>query len=130
MGKVILFILALIVIGSMVSGTSSFDSYREKAKEKQAAKDIPVIKDFKWTNSGVTMIVDFQFANESKKTWKDMKVVCEGSANSGTKIDKNERVVYEILKPGEKKTMKHFNMGFLASQVERVGCKVVDAVEI
>lgn len=84
--------------------------------------------DFNWGKGGFdsVMLVDFEFTNKSKYTVKDIKVVCESKANSGTAIDKNQKVIYEIIKPGETKKVQRFNMGFLHSQATSTACGVED----
>jgi len=69
---------------------------------------------------------DFTIKNNSANTVKDIEVSCRAYAKSGTFIDNNTRVIYEIFSPGQTKTIEKFNMGFLHNQADKVGCTVTD----
>ncbi|MEC7118666.1 MAG: zinc ribbon domain-containing protein [Pseudomonadota bacterium] len=86
--------------------------------------------DFEWKRGGfdTAMLVDFKFKNNGTSDVKDITISCDHKASSGTKIDSNERVIYEIIKAGETKRVKDFNMGFIHSQANSSSCKITDLV--
>ncbi|MDV5201993.1 hypothetical protein [Acinetobacter baumannii] len=90
------------------------------------------VLDYDWSKGGFdsVMLVDFKIKNNSKYDIKDITVECEHYSNSKTKIDSNSRVIYEIVKAGETKTVKQFNMGFIHSQAASSGCGITDLVVI
>ena len=100
-------------------------------KEKEDALKNTVL-DYDWSKGGFdsVMLVDFKIKNNSKYDIKDITVECEHYSNSKTKIDSNSRVIYEIVKAGETKTVKQFNMGFIHSQAASSGCGITDLVVI
>lgn len=113
--------------GGSTSGGSASTAPALSPKE-QALKDL----DFKfdWSKGGFDniMMIDMKIKNNGTKDIKDFTVECEHSSNSGTKIDSNKRVVYEVIKAGETKKMKEFNMGFIHNQATSSSCGITDLV--
>jgi hypothetical protein len=70
------------------------------------------------------LMADFTLRNHSAAAVKDICVLCNGFAPSGTHIDTNKRTIYQIIPPHGTISIKEFNMGFLNSQVDSVGCAV------
>lgn len=85
---------------------------------------------FDWSKGGFEsiMMIDMTIKNNGHKDIKDFTVECEHSSNSGTKIDSNKREVYEIIKAGETRTFKEFNMGFIHSQAKSSSCGITNLV--
>ncbi|MBM4285910.1 MAG: hypothetical protein FJ128_11795 [Deltaproteobacteria bacterium] len=54
------------------------------------------------------MIADFIIDNGSQYNIKDITITCTHFAKSGTKIDSNTKIVYELIKAGEKKKIDGF----------------------
>ena len=88
--------------------------------------------DGQWRKEGFGNIMeaDFVVKNKSKYDVKDIEIECTHSANSGTKIDSNKRVAYEIFKANKNKKLKDFNMGFMHSQATSTSCSITDLVVI
>ncbi|CAI3129912.1 double zinc ribbon family protein [Acinetobacter baumannii 1598530] len=128
LGFVILFIIGIIAGGG--EGSSSSNSTKELSPKEDALKN--TVLDYDWAKGGFdsVMLVDFKIKNNSKYDIKDITVECEHYSNSKTKIDSNSRVIYEIVKAGETKTVKQFNMGFIHSQAASSGCGITDLVVI
>jgi hypothetical protein len=72
------------------------------------------------------MMADFTFDNKNHFDVKDVEVKCTGFAPSGTAIDSNSRTIYDRFRADSKRTIAHFNMGFLHSQVASTSCSIVD----
>lgn len=134
-GIAILAIVVLSAIGDFMGAKSpdasttaqSAPSNEPRVNPKQEAID-GLKLDFTWGKGGFdsVMLVDFVLTNQSKYPVKDIKMVCISKANSGTTIDKNQKVIYELIKQGETKKLEKFNMGFLHSQATSTGCRVDD----
>lgn len=114
--------------GGNSSSNSSASGEPSLSPKEQALKDL----DFKfdWSKGGFDniMMIDMTIKNNGTKDIKDFTVECEHSSNSGTKIDSNKRQVYEIIKVGETKKFKEFNMGFIHSQATSSSCGITNLV--
>lgn len=66
----------------------------------------------------------FTITNNNPYPIKDISIECHAFAESGTLIDRNNRDIFTVIQPGQTKTYKDFSMGFLRSQVEKVGCRI------
>jgi hypothetical protein len=88
-----------------------------------------VLADYSWSKNGFgsVMVLDAAVRNESAVVLKDFTIECRHTAPSGTQIDSNTRVVYERVAPGTTKRLRHFNMGFIATQAAATSCAITDA---
>jgi hypothetical protein len=79
-----------------------------------------------WKKDGfdTVMLVSFTVQNPADVAVKDLELTCTHSANSGTTIDKNTKVIYEKLGPKSKRSFTDFNMGFIHPQATRTSCQV------
>jgi hypothetical protein len=93
-----------------------------------AAKENFVLKHFRWSSDIGIMTATFTFDNRNEFDVKDVKVRCDHSAPSGTRIDSNTRTIYEVFKAKAQRTIKDFNMGFIHSQAKKSGCYVRELV--
>jgi hypothetical protein len=88
--------------------------------------------DWKKSGFGVVLMADFLIENGNSFAIKDIKVECIGYSSSNSRIDSNSRTIYQtipanaIWEQGSAKWVVAFNMGFLHSQVEKIGCKITD----
>ena len=99
-------------------------------QERQALNNIDF--DFSWSTDGFgnVMMIDMKVKNNGTADIKDFTVECDHTSNSGTKIDSNKREVFEIIKAGETRKFKQFNMGFIHSQAASSSCGITDLVVI
>ena len=107
--------------------TTPFPASRMESPKEDALNQIRL--DFEWGKGGIAggvMIANFTIENPSKYPVKDIEITCTHFAKSGTKIDSNTRVIYDVIPPDGKKVFKNFNMGFIHSQAEGSSCKVTD----
>lgn len=83
---------------------------------------------YEWSKTGFgsVMEVDFTITNASKYQIKDIEISCSDFAKSGTLIDKNERVIFDVINAGQTKKFPRFNMGFIHDQTEKVSCSITD----
>jgi len=105
--------------------------YAGRQREAQGMKTNPSryvkIVDFSWHTDGFgsVMVATFTIKNSLPVSVKDIEVECTHSASSGTVIDSNQRTIFEIIKSGQTRTFRDFNMGFIHSQAKRSGCIIV-----
>ena len=115
------------------SGSSSSDAPREKSPRELKEEVRNQIKlDGAWQKAGFGNIMeaDFTITNSSTHDIKDVEIRTIQSGKSGTQIDRNTRTIYEIIKAGETREFKKFNMGFIHSQSESAGATITDFVLI
>ncbi len=86
------------------------------------------LKNLRWGKGGFgnVMEVSVTLINNGQRDVKDIELKCEHFSNSGTRIDSNKRVIYEIIPAGKSKTIKEFNMGLIHNQATKTGCHVSD----
>ena len=74
--------------------------------------------DYSWTKSGLgsVMELDLVIKNKNEFSVKDVEVRCEHYARSGTKIDANDRTIYDVIDAKSTKSYTRFNMGFIHEQ--------------
>ena len=100
----------------------------EQAQEKYTAQEAIKKLSFKYdgikSGLGSIMMVDARITNNGERDVKDFTIECLHVTNSGTKIDSNKRVLYEVVKAGETRNFKEFNMGFIHSQAKSTSCTI------
>lgn len=84
--------------------------------------------DFSWNKIGFDNIMEgnFSIKNNSDFDIKDIEITCTHYAKSGTKIDSNTRVIYDLVSAKSTKKIEKFNMGFMHTQAEKTGCAITD----
>lgn len=117
---------ALVVFASHnKSGISNTSSQQPKLSPLALAKRDTILAS-KTRIEGPILMADFSIQNTGKNVVKDIEITCRHRAPSGTEIDRNTRVIYEIVRPGETKQFFDFNMGFVHSQVATTRCELAD----
>ena len=76
------------------------------------------------------MIANFQIANTSSLTVKDLEFRCDLFGDSGTRLSSATTTVFQVFNAGKTKSLKEVNMGFINSQTARASCKVNTAVVV
>jgi len=95
-----------------------------KAVKERVAASLQ-LADYKWSKSEFGILTaSFTFDNSSDYDVKDIEVVCQHSAPSGTRIDSNTRTIYDVFKARSIRTIPNFQMGFINSQSVRSGCSI------
>jgi hypothetical protein len=86
--------------------------------------------DFHWAKRGfgTVMMADFKLQNPTPYRLKDFEVTCTSFGASGTEIDRNKKVIYEVIEPKSTKSLKHVNMGFVNTQAASTSCELTDLV--
>ena len=77
-----------------------------------------------WERGGfdTVIIADFEIVNKTDKPIKDITIECDGYSETKTRIDRNKRVIYKNIPANGKITVKKFNMGYVGSAVNSLGC--------
>lgn len=127
------FIVGLMGVGKVADEMSK--QHAIEAKKDKGRKDAVAsleIVDFDWAKDGFgsVMMASFKIHNPGPMDLKDIEIECTHYAPSGTKIDSNKRTIYEIVKAGEIREFKNFNMGFIHTQAAKSVATVVDAAEV
>lgn len=73
---------------------------------------------------GAIMEADLKIINNSQLDVKDIEIQCDHYAKSDTKIDSNNRTIYEIFKANSVRTLPNYNMGFIHSQTYTSSCYI------
>lgn len=122
-------VTALFWLASLASGPANQNTSRQPSPKSVAMSNIE-LNNLKWSKGGFdsVMEVSVTLVNKGTHNVKDIELTCQHFSNSGTRIDRNKRTVYEILSAGQSKSIKGFNMGFIHSQVARTNCSVTDLV--
>lgn len=125
-----LFILGK-VIGEMNNSSTSSTGTNQTSTVSESPKDVALRSlklDFKWHLGGFenVMLADFTVSNPTAYPVKDIEITCNHTAKSGTKIDSNTRIIYDIVPANGKKTFKKFNMGWIHSQADSSSCRCTD----
>ena len=130
-GGQVLFGLAfgIAVIWWLASGSSGPGSAPDP---KRVALQNMELADITWKKDGFgsVMVLSATIKNKGASAVKDVEIDCDHSSNSGTKIDSNSKVVYEIVPAGQSIQVKDFNMGFIHSQAASTNCKITDVVPL
>jgi hypothetical protein len=79
---------------------------------------------------GSVMEASFMIKNNALIDIKDITVLCEHSAASGTVIDRNSRTIYDVVKSKATRSFKKINMGFIHSQALRSACRITAATPL
>lgn len=87
------------------------------------------VEKIRWRKSGFgnVMVVDFTLRNDSLSRLKDFRITCDSQGNSGTDMDSNTRILYEVVEARKTKTFRNVNMGLINSQVATTSCRVDEA---
>jgi hypothetical protein len=125
-----LLLIVFAVIGSIVGrgGSSTSQSPTPATPREQALAAVKLNYDWQKGGFGSVMTADFTITNPTAFTVKDIEVTCEHYAASGTKIDSNQRTIYEVVPPKGKKHIRGFSMGFIHSQARSSSCRITDLV--
>lgn len=83
--------------------------------------------DFAWKLGGFDNVIlaTFTVKNENDFAVKDLQIRCEAFGKSGTKIDRNTRTIYDVVKAKGTKRLPEANLGLVNSQAERLACDII-----
>lgn len=126
------------IIGGMNGGSSTSSAGTAgtatptvaKVDPKETALNAVKLEKWDWHKGGFdsVMLLNAKIKNEGTRDVKDLTIECRHASNSGTRIDSNKKVVYELVKAGKTVTIKDFSMGFIHSQATKTNCAITDLV--
>ena len=118
------------VSGDSPTGTSNAASVAPVLSPKEKALSAVKLENWDWKKGGFdsVMMLTATIKNDGERDVKDMQIECSHASNSGTRIDSNKKVVYELVKAGKIVTIKDFSMGFIHSQATSTSCRISDLV--
>lgn len=139
--KIIGAIFGIAVLGNVISSIGGGSSHQASSAAAPAAPKIDPkdealssvkLDKWDWHKGGFDniMMLNAKIKNEGARDVKDIEIECTHSSNSGTRIDSNKKVIYEIIKAGKIVSIKEFNMGFVHSQATSSNCRITDLVLI
>jgi hypothetical protein len=81
----------------------------------------------KWQRGGfgAVAVATFTVRNENPFPVKDIELVCEFWARSGTRVGRQRVMLYERLPPGGARTVRDMTVGFIDQQAHTGDCWVV-----
>ena len=128
-GQVVLGLLVGVAVIWWMASRDSSESIPSAPDPHEAAVSSLSLENIHWHTDGfgTIMMLDATVKNSGARSVKDVKIKCDSFAKSGTKIDTNTKVVYDIFPANKTTKVKDFNMGFINSQAESSRCSVVDA---
>ena len=137
--KILAGIFGVAIFGNIVSGINGGSSSQASSSTtptaptidpKEEAISAVKLDKWDWHKGGFDsiMMLNAKIKNEGKRDVKDIEIECTHSSNSGTRIDSNKKVVYELVKAGKSVNIKEFNMGFVHSQATSTSCRITDLV--
>lgn len=123
-------ILGLMLIGMFNSSEDSVPPKIQVPSEKElkriVSKDLKL--EYSWDKEafGMVMEADLTILNNSQSAIKDIEIQCDHYAKSGTKIDSNNREIYEVFAANSARSFANFNLGFIHEQVVSTSCYIKD----
>lgn len=106
---------------ALVAKAAAYEEHPEQALE---------ITRFSWEKGGFgsVQLVHFTVKNSAPFAIKDFTLECKHQGPSGTDMDENTSVVYEVVPANGSKRVGEVNMGIIASQVASSRCNITEAV--
>lgn len=128
--------IVLLLIGSCNNSLTQSQTNQQQDIDMQVSKKTPkeeaitkvILENFDGKKGGFgnILMADFKIKNGSNYSIKDIEITCKSYANSGTEIDSNNRVIYEIINQGASRQFSNFNMGFIQTQATSSKCEITN----
>lgn len=112
------------------SSSTSTVSAPRPPDPKTTALDALSFEKLEWTKGGFdsVMLITATIKNNGSRPVKDLTIECIHSSNSGTRIDRNKKTVFERIEAGKSLRLNDFSMGFIHSQASSTSCEITDVV--
>jgi hypothetical protein len=122
-------IAAILVIGWVVARSAAVGTPSHRAAVDEApavpSPESAVALKYTWRiEDGSVMVANFAITNRNTYAVKDVAILCVHSGASGTRIDENERTIYQIVQAKKTLLVPDFNMGFINSQSAGSSCTI------
>jgi hypothetical protein len=123
-GIILLCLIAVGIINSPENPQVKEEILNPNLAKQGVMNDVAL--EYTWTTEGfgTVMKANLQIKNNSTSDIKDIQIQCDHFAKSGTKIDSNNRTIYEIINAKSSKRFFKYNMGFIRDQVHSTYCYI------
>jgi uncharacterized protein YxeA len=100
---------------------------RELDSQRQRPLDFLTLDMTNWYKGGFdsVMIVSLTIKSTLQFPVRDIGIRCTLSANSGTELQRIEKVIYDVVPAKATKRFNEINMGFVHSQATKAGCVIL-----
>ncbi len=84
--------------------------------------------EFDWKLGGFDNVIlaTFTVKNGNDFAVRDLQIRCEAFGKSGTRIDRNTRTIFDVVKAKGTKRLPEANIGFVNSQADKLSCQIID----
>jgi hypothetical protein len=127
-------IFGIVVVGIAHAASSTGSSASNAPTTKQVAQQAQAVAALRMTEVNLhqggfnnMMLLNATVLNSGKRDVKDIKVVCDHSSTSETKIDSTSATIYGPFPAGKSKSIHGFDMGVFHGQAKATNCSIVDA---
>jgi hypothetical protein len=107
----------------MADKVASLEALRENPEQGAMVEQVRGRKE----GFGNVLVVDITLRNDALSNLKDFQITCDSKGHSGTIIDSNTRMLYEVVDARSTRTFRKVNMGLLHSQAASTHCTVDQA---
>ena len=137
--KILAGFFVLAIIGNVISSLTRDSSTKAsgsavvvKLTPKEEAMAAVTLDKWDWYKGGFdsVMFLNAKIKNTGTRDVKDIEIECTHKSNSGTRIDSNKKIIYELVKAGKTISVDKFNMGFVHNQAKSTSCEITDLVLI
>lgn len=125
-------LIVLVIVGGVLSGpkTDSSTPTQPPAPSRPDPQQSALAKlklDFTWKLGGFDNVIlaTFTVKNGNDFDVKDIQIRCEAFGKSGTKIDRNTRTIFDVVKAKKTKQLPEANLGLVNSQAHQLACEIV-----
>lgn len=133
-GLGVAFLVGFVVVAILLVGQdeqeASFNSNKVYDPKEEVRSNIELKFSARKAGFGSVMEANFTIINDSYYDIKDIQIRCNHFSKSGTEIDYNTGIIYELFPSGKRRYIKDFNMGFMHSQSASTYCRIEDFVLI
>jgi hypothetical protein len=116
---------AILSEGRKGPGASSSSSPAAPDAREVALSKLRLSFDWKLGGFDNVILATFTVKNGNDFDVKDLRVRCEAFGKSGTRIDRNTRTVFDVVKAKGTKKLPEMNLGFVNSQAAKLACDIV-----
>jgi hypothetical protein len=127
-----LILILLGVFGAILSegrkGPGVSSSSAPAAPDAREGALLKLKLDFTWKLGGFDNVIlaTFTVKNQNDFDVKDLRIRCEAFGKSGTRIDRNTRTVFDVVKAKGTKKLPEMNLGFVNAQADKLACDIID----
>jgi len=95
-----------------------------KIDMNEIAKQLELTLSWDHSGFGAVMLANFTITNRSDQDVKDIQLRCDCFSKTDVKLQSIKRTIYDFVPSKTTSQFEKVNMGFVNSQVEKVGCAI------